>query len=385
MSLSINNTISSSRSSSAAPAPNSSRYLDWTQRPEELKSSISTVFKEIVTDSKSSWGSYNGDYTYKMCGVKERKMIKKMILEAYPAQKEFYVLDVGAGNFQWINGLASYLNRKTDLPKDIKVHIIGIRGEKHTGEKIVEAGRCKIYFLGAFKIEELKEQFEEQGLDLNNKIDLAISRWCFRHLVDPVGTFAQTYNLLRPKAGFLLMDGFTFFHENQKLHEDRRDDEDAFNYNMAQLFLDTQAPFLTKYFYENYSLNHFILRKPDNAPCRLPMSYIGSKYMEWNWQIGSHITTRFKREPQPYDSEELNMPCDYYSRYGDKMHGDKKMYEWLKENRLLEVPSLSWYSLQNKEAVEQWAYRGISNKIAIVTALAVIAFTYLASPYFTQE
>ena len=194
-------------------------------------------------------------------------VVKQTILKAYPDRKVFNALHIGAYNFTWSMAISKYIEKQTDLPQDIKINIYGIRGEKHLGERIVQADRCTIYNLGAFKVEELFAKFKENGLDLENKVDLAISFSCFRRLNDPVGTLVQTYNLLRPKSGRLFIDGFYFLCNNETI-ESPND-----NHRMTQLFLDMKAPFLTKKFDLMHILNLFMLKRPNDKPCHLPMSY----------------------------------------------------------------------------------------------------------------
>jgi SAM-dependent methyltransferase len=340
---SVDNNLSSS-SSAAVPASRDAlktssssaayTYLDPSKRPDALKGRITSAFDRIVGQTRSSWGLFNGNSSYQMCGVKEHQLMKRIILEAYPAQKEFYALDVGAGDFQFNQGLAKYLNEQTDLPDDIKIHIIGIRGESNSGAKVVETGRCKTYNLGAFKAEELSTQFKELGLDLENKIDMAVSHWCFNHFADPVGTFVQTYNLLRPNTGFFLVDGFQFLHEN----ENRAD----YNQHMTQLLFDTRATFLTRPYNAFASLNQFIMRRPDDRPCQLPMSYVGCR--DYDWSAGT--ITEFKRRPQLHDEGELHPPP---IDKPNQMRGDKALHDWLKENRLLDNPAALWHPLQDKD------------------------------------
>ena len=128
-------------------------------------------------------------------------------------EKEFYFLDIGAGNFQCGRAVATYINENRGLfPNLKKAHIISVRAERNTQNPIQEDGICKLYNYGAFKVEELEEEFLRNPLlaplGEAGKIDLIVSSWCFRHLVDPAGTFVQAYNLLRPGSGTLLMDGF---------------------------------------------------------------------------------------------------------------------------------------------------------------------------------
>ncbi len=314
-------------------------WLDWNNRPESLKSEVNTSYEKLTQFSESSWKTFNGLNFYGICGVDELKLLKKTILDAYPDRKEFYVLDIGAGNFQWGKAVAGFIEKQTDLPNDIKVHIVGIRGESYWGERVVETDRCKIYNFGAFKVEELFAKFKEKGLDLEKKVDIAISHWCFRHLNDGVGTLVQTFNLLSPKTGYFLVDGFFFL-----LNEGRMEDYDT-NRLLTQLFLDTKAPFLTRSCNNMRSLDHFILRRPDENPCRLPMSYIGNSYPGDGWQIGSENVTHFKREPQPEDEDKFRM----YAGEPGIVTGNKAMYERLKQDGVLDSRGLTWMPMHAKD------------------------------------
>lgn len=206
--------------------------LNWRDRPEDLKMRIDSAFASVARDTSSGWGLYNGQDGYNLCGANEYKLMESIVRRAPAEQTDFYALDIGCGNFQWGTGLAKHFDKLTDLPRPIKVHIINIRGERHLGERVTLTSRCRLYKLGAFKIEELFDQFKAKGLDLENKVDLAVSHFTFRHLADPVGTFTQTYDLLRPGNGILSMDGFFIL--------DKTDPENVttLNYNerMIRLF-----------------------------------------------------------------------------------------------------------------------------------------------------
>jgi ankyrin repeat protein len=268
--------------------------------------------------------------------VDEYELMKKIIQQAPPEQKEFWALDIGAGNFEWSAGLANYLEKQSDFPKDIRVHILGVRGESFGEPREVSTGRCTVYNLGAFKVEKIFDAFRKRGFELENKLDLAVTHWCFRHLVDPTGTFIQIFNLLVPGRGFFLLDGFYFLDEKTAL-----ENWDG-NQAMTQLLVDTKVPFLTRFYNSSRSLNQFILQRPNADTCRLPMSYIGYEYVSDLWQVGFHnVVTRFKREPKEGDLTEVNLSRNYWNLYGDK-----KMYKWLKENDVLERPQEAhWRSI----------------------------------------
>lgn len=307
------------------------RYLDWTQRPSSINQSILKAFNQLASKDVSKW-HYNGSKKYRICKIDEHALMKKIIQAAPVTQKDFYVLDIGAGDFQWSKSLADYLEKQLDIPKDIKVHIFGVRGEKYLGDSVVETDLCKIYNLGAFKIEELFAKFKEQELDIKNKLDLVVSKWCFCHLVDPVGTLAQTYNLLRPKTGFLLVDGFMFLHEKDDLSTIDHDSR------LTQLFLSIKAPFLTQFHSSPSILNHFILQKSDSTPCQLAMSYLDT-VEAIGYQNQSELVTRFKKEPQ--EEEISSVDSNYNSLYGNK-----SLYDWLQTNELF-LERSTWESVQN--------------------------------------
>ncbi|MBS0651574.1 MAG: ankyrin repeat domain-containing protein [Verrucomicrobia bacterium] len=318
-------------------------YLDPSQRPKSLKSSISFAFDSLSRLNSSGWGFFNGDSSYNICGVDEHALMKKIILQASSEQRDFYCLDLGAGDFAWSKWMAAFLDKQEDLPKDIKVHIIGIRGENNLDEEVVETDRCKIYNLGAFKVEELFEQFKQRGLNFENKIDLAVSRWCFRHLADPVGTTVQVYNLLRPHTGYLCLDGFFFLCNDETFMKVNS------NIRMTRLFLDMKAPFLTAYNGGVRSLNHFIMRRPDDSPCRVPMSYLDSISPGDFCQVGSDCITRFERKAQEGDDQAVNYPTNH-RECSNHIKGDKQTYDWLKENGLFCESNLVWQPLRNSDA-----------------------------------
>jgi hypothetical protein len=202
------------------------------------------------------------------------------------------------------------------------------------------------YKIGAFKIEEISQELKDlkknRGLDLDleNKVDVCTSSWCFRHLADPLGTYAQTYNLIRPQIGFFFVDGFFFVYENEILSGQTGD------HHMTQLFLDTHAPFMTTYSALMKSLNHFVLRRPDERSCQFPMEYIGVQEAGYGYQIGSNCVTEFKRAAQKEDCN-FSYPQEYYSYYGYK-----SMYDWFKENHLLVNETYTWKPIYEKEDIQ---------------------------------
>ncbi len=73
-----------------------------------------------------------------------------------------------------------------------------------------DLGLCTLYELSAFPIEILSEKLAELGyLDmLADKVDLTVAAYTLVHLIDPIGSFLQIYDLMRPSQGIILVQNF---------------------------------------------------------------------------------------------------------------------------------------------------------------------------------
>lgn len=276
--------------------------LHWKNRPKAITEKIDRVFSSLTHDTKSSWGLYNGDMSYQIGGLDDTKMIARTIEHAPATQKEFVFLDIGAGNFQWIDHMVKVVNTLSLDPK-IQVHFIGVRGERYLGESFFEIGICKIHKLGGVKIEELSRQFETLGLP--DKIDIIVSRWTFRHLVDPVGTFQQAYNLLRP-GGLIALDGFCFNYTPRWLGDE------CWDRRVVQLLLDMRVSFLFRHFDYKNSASHFIIERTKHK-CSIPMKYAKLVDINARWDVGSRVCTVFTRNtPSPLRDVYLSLNPYFY-------------------------------------------------------------------------
>ncbi len=188
------------------------KYLNYTNRTKEINAKIDHAYEKISKHNASEWGLYNGKSQYKMFIASETYLLQNLI-NNNKEQKEFYILEVGAGNFQFGKYLAEFINQQINdgkLPKDITVNIISTRGEKNLKNPYFKDGNCQLWEFGNFKIENLIEEFKNKGLgDLNGKFDLIMSNYTLRHLVDPLGTFLQMHDLVK-KGGIILTDTFKF-------------------------------------------------------------------------------------------------------------------------------------------------------------------------------
>ncbi len=239
--------------------------LNWHDRPKAMKEDVISAYQKISANPSSQWGLTNGAPEYNLICIEQYKLLKNIILKA-PEEKEFFILDLGAGNFEWGRDKVKRINSDPDLPTDIKVNVIGIRGEKSPPNEVYTDGKCKIYEFGNFMAENLTAQLKKVGLQLDNKIDLIVTAYTMRHLVDPVGTFVQAYNLLKPNTGYILSDSIFFMLDS---HKDTNTENAA--RSIQSLLLETKSPFL--FIYRGMAESSFILKRTGMNPFQPAMKY----------------------------------------------------------------------------------------------------------------
>lgn len=300
--------------------------LDPSQRPDELKGTIQRSFKELSVTSGKNWRYQGEGSSYGIMHIDPAELAHMLIKTAPKDQKDFYLLDIGAGVFGWSKGTANYLNQQTDIPDDVTIHIIGVTGENYGAPTIKQVGRCKIYNISAFNIEDIKQSFEDLGFDFNGKIDLVVSEFTFIHLHDAVGTFIQVYNLLRPDTGYILMHGIPVFFVGQK-------DNEELVWNLIDFLIMTKAPFLIGPGTGERWIESFLLRKPNNAPLSIPLTYgygtfpdrlVHTKHKSYaNFVIGEAYKRSFDKNRIAYGRFDgsWGSPHEYY--------GNKDLYEWV--------------------------------------------------------
>lgn len=290
------------------------KSLQWNERPEEIKSKILEVWNKLIAHHSNKDWVFSGASTYNLCGINEYALVKKLI-ETHPERKEFFILDIGAGNFSLSNSLAWEINTSAEIPKDIKINIISIRGEYYDGEEITEYGMCKIYNFGGFQIENLIAEFKNRKLELDKKVDLIFSRWTFIHLVDAVGTMFQACSLLRPIIGMLLADGFYYLRNDKSI-------SDFIPEDMWHLLVELKVPFLIRPYNLEGSLDQFVIRRKDDSEFELPYHYksiqpIGTKSQSYAGHIVSFQTPKEQYELSDFNAENY------------KLSGEKDLYEYI--------------------------------------------------------
>jgi len=265
--------------------------LNWAQRPKSLQQGIDQAYRRICSNRRSQWGFHNGASDYDLAGISDELLIKKTLLKLMKqGQRKFVFLDIAAGNFNWGKNMSNFLNSDPLFKNDIEVTIYSIRGERCLGVRKIQQGICTHYTLGSFKVENLIDEFNTQGRNLLNQVDLIVSSWCFRHLVDPTGTLLQAYELLKPGTGLITVDGFFL----ETTYSDYTEDSKL---NLKKLFSSFQAPFYIRANRDGYRLDIFVMQKSD-SPYQIPLNYKShARLAEDGWQIGSRMVSIFKANP----------------------------------------------------------------------------------------
>lgn len=129
-------------------------------------------------------------------------------------------------------------------------------------------------------------EFNSRNLNLDKKIDLIVSAYTFRHLIDSLGIFLQAYSLLDPETGIMLADGFRFAHSG--LHELLINDLEWHKANIYWLLTQLSSSFLI--WMPNKGKNflpEFIIRKSNGEVAELPLSYENIKIANHSFSHGS--------------------------------------------------------------------------------------------------
>jgi len=257
--------------------------LSASNRPEILTHAIDEAFQQLSKLSHSSW-IYNGiKDSYRLFNGRDEYQFIKQIILNNTGQKEFLFLDLGAGLFGFSEYICEKLERDKEIPEDIKVNFVSVRGESSDEPyKVITSKKCAQYQLSAFPIEQLESAFQrikEAHPDfpqIEGKVDFSISKMTFLHLVDPLGTLMQAYQLLKPETGYLICDGFYC----ELLNDYHRDSLDpgffegfsqhhtlylALILSGAQVLINPEG--LTQ------RLQQFIIKRKDDQQLNIPLQY----------------------------------------------------------------------------------------------------------------
>ena len=311
--------------------------LDWRKRPQ----SIQTYIKDKHIGNRHSFSpplqeDSLSTNAHIFCQMDPLLVVKSIILEAPKMQTTFFFLNLDVEDFStnWTRRAIDVLKTQKDLPTDIVVYFISTCARFCSSKTNNRDGIFYLYEFDHFPLEYVRDALQRQGLFLDNEIDAVFTKKRLVKAVDPVGTCAQLYNLLRPKTGLLFGDEFYFNIEGNS----SMDGDEIFPYHMS-LFRDLGAPFILKRSLDpDTSCLDFVLCRKDEKPCRLPMSYHDLERISPNPNLTSAAVSVFKYTLN-WNSHPLsddNLARIFYHGLERKywVFGNKNLYRWFQEQRL---------------------------------------------------
>lgn len=173
------------------------------ERPQSVQDSVDYAFAALQR-SPVYWKQDGSLGLYSIAGIKEEALVSWMVKKK-PEKKEFWLMDVGAAGGKWAKEMAECL-KKLDTTSP-HFNIVSLSGRDELEKATIKySDNITIHQLPNFALENIAKIFP---LKVEGGFDLIVARWTLCHLVDPVGTLAQLYELLEPThTAFLLTDSF---------------------------------------------------------------------------------------------------------------------------------------------------------------------------------
>lgn len=142
------------------------KSLDLSQLPESLKREQTNRFEDLASSAAIKFNFY-GNEDYGICNVDQKRMVNHIALRATPANCEFYILDIGAGDGSFGKSIYKYVNseefkdflEKQKITKNIKFHIVSLTAEP-MGSTIQISENGIHYYVTKFMAENLSESIK---------------------------------------------------------------------------------------------------------------------------------------------------------------------------------------------------------------------------------
>ena len=231
-----------------------------------VQARVNEVFDKL--QNRGSKWLYDGTDTIGISpmGLSDERLIDRVIKKSGD-KNAIYLMELGAGyGFGWGRGMSKYLlENYKDHSKEF--HVISLTGDMAPKYEKKIASNVTTHNFSGFKLEDLDKELPRFGLELENSVDLIVSRWTLRHLADPYGTLERAYDLLVPGKGIYAGDGFfvKFAYEYDAPYN---------NINqllkLMTLFRASNARYFTRWDDGGKALHQFLLERPDEKPLTNP-------------------------------------------------------------------------------------------------------------------
>ncbi len=252
----------------------------WDQRPEFIVKQIDEKFNVQSKYLETEWSHFSGDEFYHMCMTNDHSILEKKVKEN-PNQQSFTILDVGTSSGKLLYSFKDYIlsSDKSEIFSNRSFEIIGLTAENCNTTYSTEAN-VSLKYICKFKSENIINEFEAMGINLNSQVDLIYSRYTLKHFKEPAGVVAQLYYMLKPITGYLFMDDFTIKYNKNSAIDTAIDPMRVFtkdsarmalhSNNVETLLLNLKANFLicpisdfipVKTMHKSTVCNHFVIKK----------------------------------------------------------------------------------------------------------------------------
>lgn len=307
-------------------------------RSEDLNRAINKGFSRAKLGGYNFYGRNDLDYGTDYF-VYSHDLVKAILESAPKEQKDFYIVDIGAGYGGFNNGAAKTI-KKMHLADDIHVHLIGLTAQDHVPyTKEVESLNITKYLFSNFNAENFSaklSQLHDAGVDIQNKIDLVVSNFTFTHIIDPIGTLIQVHDNLRENTGMILLDYFSI---NGQLESG-----ETTSLAIHEMLAMTNAQFVTaKVPFGDYKLRYVLIRRVGDTRLHIPFSYGPVKdfenYSSGKWPRSSYVISSTRALENIADQKvgrELSL-------LGSPNSGE--FFDWLVQHTSIQNKTTQWKSI----------------------------------------
>lgn len=241
------------------------------ERPAAVQKAVDANFKAVQSTSWGSTGekrdpSSSEPYFYNLMAIRDQILLLDLLESK---AQNIYMMDVGAGYGAWGDSVLEFIKKHPEFKASgKKFHIISVTGggefQDFTGG-ITHDDYITVYRIPHFNIENIISELEKRGLQLKNSINLIMSNLTLQHLVDPVGTVKQLYDLLSPDNGKLVSSGFFFWMQKGGITQN----------NYYALWTPKETDSYMVFCRQSGNFYDFLVLKKNNKPFTAVLDYTG--------------------------------------------------------------------------------------------------------------